>query len=130
MVLVDPVSELAALRVLLTDALARLEALERAEATGRARERQAELLSTAAAILDPQGSRWSRAQALARRVAARARSTRPPATEVDRLVAEAMSLGPVPTSPRRLWECLPAERQTRPATVRSSPPPGGTLWSD
>ena len=122
-------ADLAALRTLLTDALGRIEALEQAEAARGVRERQAELLSTAAAILDPQGSRWSRAQALARRVAARARSTRPPATEVDRLVAGAQALGPLPFSARRLWECLTAERQTAPATLAPSPPSGG-LWSD
>lgn len=107
----------------------RLGELEAAERAGRVRERQGELLAAAAARLDPQGSRWSRAQALARRVAARTRSTRPAATEVDRLVAEALALGPLPTSARRLWECLTPERQTAPATLTPSPPSGG-LWSD
>ncbi|MBP7712168.1 MAG: hypothetical protein KA217_06850 [Gammaproteobacteria bacterium] len=123
-------SELAVLRELLADALARVEALEAAERARDVRERQAELLNRAAAAVDPLASRWQRAQALARRVAARGRSARPPATEADRWVDQALGLGALPASARRLWELLTPERQTGAATLPPSPPTRGGLWDD
>ena len=65
-------SELAALRELLADALARVEALEAAERAQDVRQQQVVLLRAAAALLS--GSRWSRAQQLSRQLRARRRA--------------------------------------------------------
>ena len=120
-------SELAVLRELLADALARVEALEAAERAQDTRQQQVVLLRAAAALLS--GSRWSRAQQLGRLVRSRLRSPRAPSTETARLVDQALALGRLPTSDGRLWELLPPTRETTGAMLPPSPPTGG-LWTD
>ena len=122
-------SELAALRELLADALARVEALETAERAQDSRQQQVDLLRAAAALLS--GSRWSRAQQLSRQLRARRRATKPPGRESERLVDEILALGAFPTSAGRIWELLlPVPRENGCATLAPSPPTGGSLWDD
>ena len=87
-------SELAALRELLADALARVEALEAAERAQDTRQQQVDLLCAALAALDPHArlSRWAAAQRLAALVQTRAIAYavgRRPARDSERLVDEA-----------------------------------------
>ena len=122
-------SELAALRHLLEQALARVEALEAAERAQDTRQQQVDLLRAAAALLS--GSRWSRVQQLGRLARSRLRSPRAPSTDVARLVDQALALGRLPTSAGRVWEMLlPVRRENGCATLAPSPPTGGSPWDD
>lgn len=121
--------ELAALRHLLEQALARLDALQAAAAERDTRQQQVVLLRAAAALLS--GSRWSRAQQLSRQLRARRRATKPPGRESERLVDEILALGAFPTSAGRIWELLlPVPRENGCATLAPSPPARGGLWDD
>ena len=127
-------SELAALRELLADALARVEALEAAERAQDTRQQQVDLLCAALAALDPHArlSRWAAAQRLAALVQTRAGAYavgRRPARDSERLVDEALAVGPLPRSASRLWRLLPPRQTTR-STLATSPPARGGLWDD
>lgn len=126
--------ELAALRHLLEQALARLDALQAAAAEQDTRQQQVDLLCAALAALDPHArlSRWAAAQRLAALVQTRAIAYavgRRPARDSERLVDEALAVGPLPRSASRLWRLLPPRQTTR-STLAPSPPARGGLWDD
>ena len=126
-------ADLAALRALLTEALARVDALQAAEAARDTRQQQVDLLVAALAALDPHGhlSRWGAAQKLAALVQSRGLARafgRRPSRDSERLIDEALALGPLPRSASRLWRLLPA-RQNIGSTLDPSPTSGG-LWDD
>ena len=126
--------ELVELRSAVADVLNRLDALLAAERAQDTRQQQVDLLCAALAALDPHArlSRWAAAQRLAALVQTRAIAYavgRRPARDSERLVDEALAVGPLPRSASRLWRLLPPRQTTR-STLAPSPPARGGLWDD